>query len=139
PANEAELRGANNDPVDSIAQGRVTLFKGSDLRFTDVIGGNAASRRENVIEPARLRRNAGHVEQRDRAVARERRAEMLHLVGGRHALDADEGRDLPIVAGEAADNAAERAPFVELARREADIDDQCRLPPFLEVVAVARR
>ena len=60
--------------------------------------------------------DAGHVEQRNRAVASERRAEMLHFVGGGHAFDADERGNLPIIAGQATDDAAERAPVVELAR-----------------------
>src|SRR5215831_17130820 len=67
-----------------------------------------------------------------------RRAEMLHLVGGGHALDADEGRDVPIITGEAANDGAERTPVVELARREIDIDHQRRAPAFVEMIAVAR-
>src|SRR5439155_24836194 len=86
-----------------------------------------------------FRRDADHVEQRDGAVARKRRAEMLHLIGARHAVDTDERRDLPIVAGEATDDAAERAPVGELARGEAHIDEEGGLPPFVEMVAVTRR
>ena len=68
----------------------------------------------------RLGRDPGDVEQRDRAVARHRRAEMLQLVGAGDALDARPAtRHLPIVAGEPADDGAQRAPIVELARRRA--------------------
>src|SRR5207302_7098178 len=76
---------------------------------------------------------------RDRAVARERGAEMLHLVGARHAIDANEGRDLPVVAREPAHDAAKRAPVVELARSRGDVNEKRRVAVLVEVVAVARR
>ena len=102
--------------------------------------GCAARRRHHVVEPLRLRRDADHVEQRDRAVARQRRAEMLHLVGSRHAVEPDQRRHLPVVAGEPPDDAAERAPLVQFARREAHVcTSKCRLPVLVEMIAVARR
>src|SRR5262249_57454805 len=102
-------------------------------------GARGASRGETLVEGAGWGGEAGHVEQRTRAVARERRAEMLHLIGGGHAFDADERGNLPIIASQATDDTAERAPVVELAWREADVDDERRPPPFLEVIAVPRR
>ena len=63
-----------------------------------------------------FRRNAGDVEQGDRTEARQRCAEMLELVWARHLLDADDSRHLRIIAGQAADHAAKRAPIIELVR-----------------------
>ena len=93
----------------------------------------------DVVEPLRLRRDPDHVEQRDRAVARQRRAEVLHLVRGRHAVEPDERRHLPVVAGEPPDDAAERAPVVQFPRREADLHQQRGKPMLVEMKAVARR
>src|SRR5262249_49671352 len=90
-------------------------------------------------EAAAWGREAGRWDRGTGAVAREPRAEMLHLVGGGHASEADERGTLPIIAGQATDDTAERAPVVELAWREADVDDERRPPPFLEVIAVPRR
>ena len=68
----------------------------------------------DILEAHRLRRHADHVEQRDRTVAGERRTEMLQLIRGGNAVDADQRRHLPIVAGDPPDDAAECAPIVQL-------------------------
>src|SRR5262249_20838565 len=105
----------------------------------DVVTAHRASWSENLVEPPGLGRDAGHVEQRNRAVARKRRAEMLHLIGRGHAFDADDRGNLPIIAGQATDDTTERTPVVELARGPSDVDAGRRPPPLLEVVAVTRR
>src|SRR6266571_8926988 len=64
---------------------------------------------------------------------------MLHLVRPWHALDSDQRRHLRIVAGQAADNAAQRAPIVELAWRPRQFDQESRLPMRVEMIAVTRR
>src|SRR5262249_60023673 len=53
--------------------------------------------------------------------------------------DPDDGGNLPIVAGQPSDDAAERAPVVEFARCPAQLDDERCLPSFLEVITVTRR
>ena len=58
---------------------------------------------------------------------------MLHLVGAGNAVDAGQDRNLPIVAGEASDDAAERTPVVEFARRPLDIDEKARQAPLVEM------
>src|SRR5271166_1806847 len=85
----------------------------------------------------RFRRDAGHVEQRDRAVARQRRAEMLQLVRCWDAVDADQRRHLPVIAGDAAHGATERAPVVQFARRICDAQKHCGTPLLRQMVAIA--
>ena len=70
------------------------------------------------------------MKQRDRAEARHRRAEMLELIRSRRAFDALDHRHRPVVTGEAADHAAERAPFVERLRRQVDANMQGRAALF---------
>ena len=53
-------------------------------------------------------------------------------------LDANKDRHLPIIAGEAADDAAERAPIVERARGKRDIDDERRPPLLVQMITIAR-
>src|SRR5581483_1008829 len=55
-----------------------------------------------------------------------------------HTVDAHEHRHLPVIAGMPSDDAAERAPFAELARCVTDLDDQARQPPLVEMITVAR-
>src|SRR5215472_12035577 len=48
-------------------------------------------------------------------------------------------RYLPIGAAVAADDAAERTPFAEIARHDVDAEPAGRDAAFVEVIAVARR
>src|SRR5207244_8443137 len=116
----------------------VGACKGANIGLANFVVGHRFSGRENVVEAACLGRDAGHVKEGDGTVARERGAKMLHLVGRWHALDADERGHLPIVAGKSSDDGAKRAPVVELARRKADIVDECSTSTFVVIVAVAR-
>ncbi len=116
---EAELRRREHDDVDLVDAFAIARLQRPDVGLADLVAPQRLPGADDVVQPLRLRRDADHVEQRDRAVARERRAEMLHLVGAGHAVDAGERGDLPVVAGEASDDAAERAPVAEVARREA--------------------
>ena len=56
------------------------------------------------------------MKQRHRAKARQRRAEMLQRVGAGDRVDALDHRHLPVGAAGLADDAAQRAPFGEVAR-----------------------
>src|SRR5260370_20987552 len=78
------------------------------------------------------------MEQRQRAIAGERRAEMLQLVRARHVVDTFDQRHLPIGAASLADYGAERAPFAEVARPRPEAETPCRAAEFVEVIAVAR-
>src|SRR5581483_11552830 len=64
---------------------------------------------------------------------------MLELVGARRALDAFDHGHRPVIAGEPADHAAERAPAIQRRRRVIDLDTQRAAALRFEVKAVARR
>ena len=95
-------------------------------------GATSARRRASGVTPA-------HVEERDRAEARHRRAEVLERVGAGRGFEAFDERHRPVVAGETADHAAERAPFVQALRREIDADTAALRGAAFQMEAVARR
>src|SRR3954471_1012572 len=78
-------------------------------------------------------------EQRDRTVAGERGAEMLQRVRAGKFGDALDERHLPIGAAFPPDNAAQRTPFRQVARRRPEPEISGRQATFIEVKAVARR
>src|SRR5262249_56850200 len=62
----------------------------------------------------------------------------LQPAGIGEGMAATEGGTLPVVASQRADDAAQRAPVVKLARSPADVDHQRCLAPLIEVIAVTR-
>ena len=93
----------------------------------------------NVVRMLRLGRDAGHVEQCDRAVAGQRGAEMFQSRRSRARDRCRDHRHLPVVAGETPDDAAQRAPIVQVARRVRDVDQQGCAAMRVQMIAVARR
>src|ERR1700690_77675 len=74
-----------------------------------------------------------------KAKARHRGAEMLHLIRSWRALNSLDHRHGPVIARNAANHPAERAPFVERGRREIGANMQ-RSPTLLgKVKSIPRR
>src|SRR5205814_6770192 len=113
------------------------IYFGAADRF-----GAPAFRRHAGQRPAvhivRLGGDARYVQQSRRTIARHRRAEMLQRVGTGRAVDALDQRHLPIGAAFAADDAAERTPFREVARLRGEAEAAGRAAAFVEVIAVTR-
>jgi len=82
---------------------------------------------------------ADDVKQGGRTEARHGGAEMLELIRSGWVDDALDHRDGPVVACNAPDHRAERAPFVERVGSEVGVDMQSRTALFGEMKAVARR
>src|SRR5436305_15329078 len=64
---------------------------------------------------------------------------MLHRIRTRWFVYAVDQRHLPIGAAFAPDDAAESAPFAEIARRRIEPEASGRAAVFVEVIAVPRR
>src|SRR6202035_5289035 len=79
------------------------------------------------------------MKQGDRAEARHRGAEMFELIRSRRALDALDHGYGPVVARDASDHSAERAPPIERRRRKVDMNTQRGTAHFLKMKAISRR
>ena len=79
------------------------------------------------------------MEQRDRAEARQRGAEVLELIRIRRTVDAADDRHLPVAVADAANDTAERAPVGEIARLTGDAEMLGSGAVSVEVIAIARR
>ena len=136
---QRQLRRGEHHHVDLVAGRRVGGIEGSKSSRPIGVGAGTARPAERIRERRRLRRHAGHVEHGHRAEARQRRAEMLELVGVGHGLEARDDRHLPVAVGGAADDAAERAPVGEVRGLDASREMHGPGAMRIEVVAVARR
>jgi hypothetical protein len=63
---------------------------------------------------------------------------MFQFVGAGDAIETGDDRDLPVVAGEAADDAAKGAPFVQGRRRPGRLYQQRATAAFVQMKAIAR-
>ena len=64
---------------------------------------------------------------------------MFQRIGARGVLDAVDQWHLPVGTAVAADDAAERAPFAEIARHDIDAEGAGRAAALVKMVAVSRR
>src|SRR3954451_18975081 len=112
-------------------------MKCTNVSLADLKCPRGASGNDDIVEPPRLGCDTDHVKECDRAIARERRAEMFHFVGPGHAVNTNKCRNLPIVPGEPPNDPAERAPFVELTRSPSDVDEERGLTVHIEMITIA--
>src|SRR5436305_224538 len=127
------MRRGEDDNIDLVAGRAIGSDKGVDLGPPDRFG-TPASRRHAGETPAvhigGLRSHPEDVEQGGRAVACHRRAEMLQRVGAGRAVDTLDQRYLPIGAAFTPDDAAERAPFREVAWLGSEAETAGRAAAF---------
>src|SRR6516225_4945402 len=69
---EAQLRRREHNHVYGLDRVGVALLECANISLADVVAAHRAPRSENLVEAPGLGSDAGHVEQRNRAVARER-------------------------------------------------------------------
>ncbi len=135
---QRQLRRGEHDDVDLVALAAETCEKRVDVDLLDQLYRHRRGIAHR-FERRRLGGHADHVEQRHRAEARHRRAEVLELVGTGRAVDALDHRHFPVGAGARADDTAERAPVGQRSRLPGDVETFRRAAVGVEVQAVTRR
>ena len=93
--------------VDLVALRGIDCIEFLNFRLANRLSDGDRTSLKGGAERRRLGRHTQHMEQRDRAEARQRRAEVLELVGIGRAADAGDNRDLPVTIGRTADDAAQ--------------------------------
>ena len=135
---QRELRGREDHHVDAVlvaAEGPVEVVQIGPADAADVL----RRRVEDAVGVERFRRDPDHVEHRHRAVARQRGAEVLELVGGGGAVDPGDHRHVPVGVDRPPDDRAEGAPVVQRLRPRPRLEQVGAASMAVEVAAVARR